>query len=103
MLGILPHVLLMFLQEQMAVFSEQTTVKLSNDNSLLSEEVEMLRGQLLDAKHTISTLQADLHKMELKAEFESKRATAANQKTVNMKHQEHKYPCTNCVHASRLH
>ena len=66
----------------MAVFSDQTTLKLSADNSLLHEEVDVLRDQLVEAKHTIASLQADLHRMEIKAEFESKRATAANQKKV---------------------
>lgn len=67
---------------QLAVFSDQTTLKLSADNSLLHEEVDVLREQLVEAKHTIASLQADLHRTEIKAEFESKRATAANQKKV---------------------
>ena len=45
---------------QHAVFSDMTTSKLSNDNSLLKEEVDMLRGELLEAKDTIDSMGLDL-------------------------------------------
>lgn len=74
--------LIIIIVSQMALFSEQTTVKLSKDNSLLHKEVGLLQSQLLEAKHTISSLQADLQKMESRVEFENKRANAAIQKLV---------------------
>ena len=37
-----------------------TTSQLSGDNSLLKDEVEMLRGQLMEANDTIVSLRSDI-------------------------------------------
>lgn len=60
-------------------FSELTTTKLSSDNSLLKEELEMIRGQLIDAKKALASQETQLQVLkmesELKEESEIKSST----------------------------
>ena len=45
-----------------------TTSQLSGDNSLLKDEVEMLRDQLMDANDTIRSLRSDIRLKTTEAE-----------------------------------
>ena len=66
----------LFLHIQLVKFSELTTTKLSSDNSLLKEELEMTRGQLIDAKKALASQKAQLQmESELKEESEIKSST----------------------------
>lgn len=49
-----------------------TTSQLSGDNSLLKDEVEMLRGQLMEANDTIVSLQSDIKLKTKEAERKEK-------------------------------
>ena len=53
---------------QIAAFSDMTTSQLSGDNSLLKDEVEMLRDQLMDANDTIRSLRSDIRLKTTEAE-----------------------------------
>ena len=63
-------------------FSELTTTKLSSDNSLLKEELEMTREQLIDAKKALASQKAQLQtlKMENELKEESERKPSAQKK-----------------------
>ena len=66
----------------MVKFSELTTTKLSSDNSLLKEELEMTREQLIDAKKALVSQEAQLQtlKMENELKEESERKPSAQKK-----------------------
>lgn len=49
-----------------------TTTQLSGDNSLLKDEVDMLRGELMEAKETIISLRSDIQLKTLEAERKGK-------------------------------
>lgn len=49
-----------------------TTTQLSGDNSLLKDEVDMLRGELMEAKETIKSLRSDIQLKTLEAERKGK-------------------------------
>ena len=49
-----------------------TTSQLSGDNSLLKDEVEMLRGQLMEANDTIVSLRSDIKFKTKEAERKGK-------------------------------
>ena len=49
-----------------------TTSQLSGDNSLLKDEVEMLRGQLMEANDTIVSLRSDIQLKTKEAERKGK-------------------------------
>ena len=53
---------------QVAAFSDMTTSQLSGDNSLLKDEVDMLRGQLMDANDTIRSLRSEVRLKTTEAE-----------------------------------
>ena len=57
---------------QVAAFSDMTTSQLSGDNSLLKDEVEMLRGELMDANDTIVSLRSDIRQKTTEAERRGK-------------------------------
>ena len=50
---------------QLLKFSELTTTKLSSDNCLLKDELEMTRGQLVTAKKTLASLETQLETTKL--------------------------------------
>lgn len=74
----------LFLPIQLVKFSELTTTKLSSDNSLLKEELEMTREQLIDAKKALASQEAQLQvlKMESKLKEESEIKSSAQKKKV---------------------
>ena len=57
---------------QVAAFSDMTTSQLSGDNSLLKDEVEMLREELMDANDTIVSLRSDIRQKTTEAERRGK-------------------------------
>ena len=69
------------LSKQIAAFSDMTTSQLSGDNSLLKDEVEMLRGQLMEANDTIVSLQSDikLKTKEVERKGKTKQVNAVEQ------------------------
>jgi len=52
-------------QKELLKFSELTTTKLSSDNCLLKDELEMTRGQLVTAKKTLASLETQLETTKL--------------------------------------
>ena len=54
----LPH-------SQLLKFSELTTTKLSSDNCLLKDELEMARGQLVNAKKALASTETQLETTKL--------------------------------------
>ena len=58
-----------------------TTSQLSGDNSLLKDEVEMLRGQLMEANDTIVSLRSDikLKTKEVERKGKTKQVNAVEQ------------------------
>ena len=71
-----PMMLIFFFSQQLAAFSDKTTSQLSGDNSLLKDEVEMLRGQLMEANDTIVSLQSDIKLKTKEAERKGKSGQA---------------------------
>ena len=65
-------------------FSELTTTKLSSDNSLLKEELEMTRGQLIDAKKALASQETQLQTLKMESELkeESEIKSSAQKKKV---------------------
>lgn len=57
---------------QIAAFSNLTTSQLSGDNSLLKDEVEMLRGELMEANDTIGSLRSQIRLKTSEAERRGK-------------------------------
>ena len=49
-----------------------TTTQLSGDNSLLKDEVDMLRGELMEANETIRSLRSDIRLKTLEVERKGK-------------------------------
>ena len=72
----------------MVKFSELTTTKLSSDNFLLKEELEMTREQLIDAKKALASQEAQLQtlKMEKELKEESERKPSAQKKVQRESH-----------------
>jgi hypothetical protein len=64
--------MLIFHTHQIATFSDMTTSQLSGDNSLLKDEVEMLRGQLMEANDTMVSLRSDIKLKTKEVDHESK-------------------------------
>ena len=56
----------------MVKFSELTTTKLSSDNFLLKEELEMTREQLIDAKKALASQEAQLQTLKMENELKEK-------------------------------
>ncbi len=60
LMGLYREVLDMPRPHQLVVFSEMTAKSLSNDNSLMREELDSLRGRLLEQKKMVASLEAQL-------------------------------------------
>ena len=55
-----------------------TTTQLSGDNSLLKDEVEMLRGELMDANDTMRSLRSEVRLKTLEAERKGRAVTVCS-------------------------
>ena len=64
-------------QKQEAMFSGMTTTRLSDDNALLKEELDVLRERLMESKETVSELEAEVHSHQLEKEMRAAGAKTA--------------------------
>ena len=67
---------------QLLKFSELTTSNLSTDNSLLKEELDSTRAQLVGSKKTVASMKTQLQMMEAGQEGVVKIKAPASQPTV---------------------
>lgn len=68
----MPYNLTLMIIIQVVAFSDMTTTQLSGDNSLLKDEVEMLRGELIEANKNIKSLRSEIRLKTLEADRRGK-------------------------------
>lgn len=68
----MPYNLTLMIIIQVVAFSDMTTTQLSGDNSLLKDEVEMLRGELIEANENIKSLRSEIRLKTLEADRRGK-------------------------------